>query len=48
MREGCLALPDPEPLSMFDHVYVDDHPLVTEERAQFAAYLASFETEGSR
>ncbi|GAB3679479.1 pyruvate dehydrogenase (acetyl-transferring) E1 component subunit alpha [Angustibacter aerolatus] len=48
VREGCLALPDPEPLSMFDHVYVDDHPLVTEERAQFASYLASFETEGSR
>ncbi|MEO3830424.1 thiamine pyrophosphate-dependent enzyme, partial [Actinomadura sp. B10D3] len=45
LREACLALPDPEPLSMFDHVYADRHPLMTEEQEQFAAYLASFEEE---
>jgi 2-oxoisovalerate dehydrogenase E1 component alpha subunit len=49
VRSGCLAMPDPEPLSMFDHVYVDPHPLVEEEKAQFATYLASFaDAEGGR
>jgi pyruvate dehydrogenase E1 component alpha subunit len=46
VREGCLALPDPQPLDMFEHVYVDDHPLVDEERKAFAAYLESFEDAG--
>ncbi|WP_198532715.1 pyruvate dehydrogenase (acetyl-transferring) E1 component subunit alpha [Carbonactinospora thermoautotrophica] len=41
MRDGCRALPDPEPLSLFDHVYAEGHPLVDEERAQFAAYLSA-------
>jgi len=35
-------MPDPEPSSMFDHVYVEEHPLIEAERAQFAAYSASF------
>ena len=43
IREGCLSMPDPEPGSMFDNVYVDEHPLVEAERAAFAAYTASFE-----
>jgi 2-oxoisovalerate dehydrogenase E1 component alpha subunit len=43
VRAGCLSMPDPEPLSMFDHVYVEPHPILEEEREQFAAYLASFE-----
>ena len=43
VREGCLSMPDPEPGSMFDNVYVDEHPLVEAERAAFAAYTASFE-----
>ena len=51
VREGCLALPDPDPVSMFDHVYRDEHPLVAEERAWFAQYQASFagaeESEGA-
>jgi 2-oxoisovalerate dehydrogenase E1 component alpha subunit len=42
VREGCLALPDPDPLSMFDHVYVDDHPLLAAERSEFAAYRETF------
>jgi 2-oxoisovalerate dehydrogenase E1 component alpha subunit len=24
VRQGCLAMPDPEPLTMFDNIYVDD------------------------
>jgi hypothetical protein len=31
---------------MFDHVYVDDHPLVAEERRWFTEYHASFVTTG--
>ena len=37
-----VDLPDPKPLDMFEHVYVDDHPLVDEERQAFATYLDSF------
>jgi pyruvate dehydrogenase E1 component alpha subunit len=43
MRSGCLSLPDPDPLSLFDHVYAGGSPLLDEERAQLAEYLAGFE-----
>ena len=43
VRKGCLDMPDPEPLSLFDHVYAEEHPLLVEEREQFATYLATFE-----
>ncbi len=43
IREGCLSMPDPELMSMFDNIYVEDHPLIEAERAGFAAYAASFE-----
>ncbi|MGN6299485.1 MAG: pyruvate dehydrogenase (acetyl-transferring) E1 component subunit alpha [Angustibacter sp.] len=46
VRKGCLEMPDPQPLDMFEHVYVDDHPLVDEERREFAAYLDSFADAG--
>jgi len=45
IREGCLSMPDPEPLTMFDHIYEEEHPLIDAERAGFAAYAASFEGE---
>jgi len=47
IREGCLAMPDPGPLSIFEHVYADPHPLLDEEREQFAAYLSTFEETGA-
>ncbi|MBI1758477.1 MAG: pyruvate dehydrogenase (acetyl-transferring) E1 component subunit alpha [Actinobacteria bacterium] len=43
VREGCRALPDPEPLSMFDDVYVEGTPHLDRQREEFATYLASFE-----
>ncbi|HEX3900307.1 MAG TPA: pyruvate dehydrogenase (acetyl-transferring) E1 component subunit alpha [Mycobacteriales bacterium] len=43
LRAGCLALPDPDPLTLFDHVYATGSPLLDEEREQMAAYRASFE-----
>ena len=43
LRQGCLDMPDPGPMSVFDHVYADPHAVVEEEREQAAAYFASFE-----
>ena len=48
VRKGCLEMADPEPLSIFDHVYAERHPLIEEEREQFRAYLETFDdTVGS-
>jgi 2-oxoisovalerate dehydrogenase E1 component alpha subunit len=47
LRTACLELPDPQPLAMFENVYAEPHPLITEEQEQFAAYLASFEEASS-
>jgi pyruvate dehydrogenase E1 component alpha subunit len=48
VREAVRAMPDPDPMSIFENIYADGHSLVDEERAQFAAYQASFadSTEG--
>ena len=43
LRDGCKALPDPSPLSIFDQVYVEQTDELAEERDGFAAYLESFE-----
>lgn len=32
-------MPDPDPMELFDHVYATDHPLIAEERRDYAAYL---------
>jgi 2-oxoisovalerate dehydrogenase E1 component alpha subunit len=42
LRRRCLALPDPAPLALFDHVYAEPHAVLDEEREQYAAYLAGF------
>jgi pyruvate dehydrogenase E1 component alpha subunit len=42
IRSGTVDMPDPAPTSMFDHVYAEQTPLVAEQRAEFAAYQASF------
>ncbi|HET7900516.1 MAG TPA: thiamine pyrophosphate-dependent enzyme, partial [Candidatus Nanopelagicales bacterium] len=42
LRDDCRSMPDPEPTSMFDKVYAEQHPLVDEERAAFSSYHASF------
>ena len=45
LRRGCLAIRDPEPDALFDHVYADPHPLLEEERSAYAAYLAGFDED---
>ncbi len=42
VRESIRSMPDPDTMAMFEHAYADGHALVDEERAQHAAYLASF------
>jgi pyruvate dehydrogenase E1 component alpha subunit len=43
LRERVLAMPDPEPSIIFDHVYAHGSPLIDAEREQAARYLDSFE-----
>ncbi|MCD7053094.1 pyruvate dehydrogenase (acetyl-transferring) E1 component subunit alpha [Rhodococcus sp. BH2-1] len=38
LRRGCLETVEPTVMSLFDHVYAESHPLVEEERRQFAIY----------
>ncbi|NJP99294.1 pyruvate dehydrogenase (acetyl-transferring) E1 component subunit alpha [Streptomyces zingiberis] len=46
VRESIRLMPDPPPTAIFENIYADGHALVDEERAQFAAYQASFAEEG--
>jgi 2-oxoisovalerate dehydrogenase E1 component alpha subunit len=46
LRESCRALPDPAPLTVFDHVYTGDNAILDAERAQYAAYLDGFQPAG--
>ncbi len=45
LREGCKALPDPKPMSVFDHVYTEMTDELAAQRDGYAAYLESFEGE---
>lgn len=45
MRAGCAALADPGPLSVFDHVYAEDHTDLARQRARYARHLAAFADE---
>ncbi|POX42132.1 pyruvate dehydrogenase (acetyl-transferring) E1 component subunit alpha [Streptomyces sp. Ru73] len=45
VRDAVRTMPNPDDMAMFEHVYADGHALVDEERAQFAAYQASFAEE---
>ncbi len=48
VRAACLALPDPPPLSVFDHVYAGGHAIIDAERARYAEYLEGFEEQGAQ
>ncbi|MDQ0812306.1 2-oxoisovalerate dehydrogenase E1 component alpha subunit [Streptomyces sp. B3I7] len=49
VREAVRAMPDPDHFAIFENAYADGHALVDEERAQFAAYQASFaDAEGGK
>ena len=42
IRKGCLEMPDPDPLSIFDDVYDETTPLLLEQKAAFSTYLDGF------
>jgi 2-oxoisovalerate dehydrogenase E1 component alpha subunit len=42
IRSGTLEMPDPDPTSMFDHVYAEQTPHLAEQKAEFVEYHASF------
>ncbi|HEY9470405.1 MAG TPA: pyruvate dehydrogenase (acetyl-transferring) E1 component subunit alpha, partial [Propionibacteriaceae bacterium] len=46
LRARCLALPDPNLLDLFDHVYAEQTPYLAEQKAKYAEYLATFEDTG--
>jgi 2-oxoisovalerate dehydrogenase E1 component alpha subunit len=43
LRERVLAMPDPQPVTMFENVYPNGSPEVDAEREQFERYQATFE-----
>src|SRR6059036_3263321 len=43
LREGCKALPDPQPLDLFAHVYAEETDELRHQRESYAAYLETFE-----
>nr|BFE64198.1 pyruvate dehydrogenase (acetyl-transferring) E1 component subunit alpha [Dactylosporangium thailandense] len=46
LRERVLSMPDPDPMTLFDHVYPHGSPELAQQKEQFAKYLASFEGSG--
>jgi len=42
LRTGCLALPDPTLGELFDAVYAEPSPVLAEQQAAYAEYVASF------
>jgi pyruvate dehydrogenase E1 component alpha subunit len=43
LRERVLAMPDPQPVTLFDNVYPHGSPEVDAQRQRFLEYQASFE-----
>jgi len=46
IRRETQDMPDPTPVSFFDHVYVEDTPRLIKDRDTYAAYLDSFDAVG--
>jgi pyruvate dehydrogenase E1 component alpha subunit len=42
LRDACLGLSDPEPLTVLDDVYAEPHSGIDEQREWFGAYLDGF------
>ena len=47
LRRATIALADPPPSALFDHVYAEAHPLIDAEREEHRAYLRSLEGASS-
>lgn len=44
LRTGCISMPDPEPLDLFEHVYSTPHSWTERQKDHYSRYLASFGT----
>lgn len=42
MRAACIALPDPEPLAVFDNVFAEPHSALIRQRDHYSRYLQTF------
>ncbi len=42
MRSGIVALADPDPLTVFDHVYAEPHTGLARQRDHYSRYLRTF------
>lgn len=42
LRAGCIDMIDPEPMSVFDHVYATPNATLERQRTDYAEYLTSF------
>ncbi|ALE93959.1 pyruvate dehydrogenase [Arthrobacter alpinus] len=42
LRAGCINMPDPAPMSIFDNVYTSGHAILDRQRDHYERYLASF------
>ncbi|WP_054815600.1 pyruvate dehydrogenase (acetyl-transferring) E1 component subunit alpha [Nocardia arizonensis] len=40
VRTATIGMPDPDPMTLFDHVYATPHPLLTAQRDAYARYLS--------
>lgn len=45
IREACISLVDPSPMSIFDHVYAGEHAILDRQREHYRRYLASFDPD---
>jgi pyruvate dehydrogenase E1 component alpha subunit len=48
MRAGIVELEDPDPLTVFDHVYAEPHSGLVRERDHYSRYLRTFVSGGDR
>ena len=47
LRAAVTTIPDPEPMSVFDHVYVEPNTHLARQRNHYARYLAMFDDTGA-
>ena len=47
LRAAVTTIPDPEPMTVFDHVYVEPNSHLARQRDHYARYLAMFDDAGA-
>ena len=43
LRAGCMAIPQPEPLTLFENIYAEPNSKVDRQRVAYERYLAQFD-----